>query len=187
MTENKRKDRKNKKKPEFFKKFPPSENEPESAVSTAPKRTISGKVYLKRTALFWFVFILTAIGGLWAESTYFAESYPKMALAAGAVFFFTGVIYSAALYYLNGRCGILAEYAVGAGIRSGIPLFSALVIFLIFDNILPRCSVITLAVFYLFLTPFEVWMTLPENSLLFSLKVSSENTTGRKREEGRIR
>ena len=112
-------------------------------------------------SLYWIillvVFVLTSVGG----RALYPESFPMVSMVVAAVFVLLGLLRYGTDLWFRGKYGVLADYAITMGVRTGVPLLAALVFFLSFDNILSKRCVLTLALFYLFLFPAEVWTSLP--------------------------
>lgn len=109
--------------------------------------------------LVWFLIVFLAVLG--GGTLFFPAYFPKTAFCAGAAAFLAGIIQIIVSWYIRLKYGVLVDFLVGMFARTGIPLIAALVFFLLFDNILFKYSVLTLAVFYLLLMPFEVWLSFP--------------------------
>lgn len=119
----------------------------------------------KKTFLLFFFWFLTVFIAIFTVGTFFwPKILPKSALYAGSVSFFSGFILIFVVFYCKKKYGALIEFAVSTFVRTGIPLIAALVFFLTFDKILFNFTVLTLALFYLLLIPFEVWVLLPRLS-----------------------
>lgn len=123
----------------------------------------------------WFGVVFSLI--LAVGTVYRPEFFPKSALYAGGIALFAGISQIVALYYCRRKYGVLVEFAVSMLFRTGFPLVAALVFFLLFDNILFKCTVLALGGFYLLLTPLEVWLSIPTT-------VENRPRTGRDQEKG---
>ena len=112
-------------------------------------------------SLYWIillvVFVLTSVGG----HALYPDSFPMVSAVVAAVFVLLGLLRYGTDLWFRGKYGVLADYAITMGVRTGVPLLAVLVFFLSFDNILSKRCVLTLALFYLFLFPAEVWTSLP--------------------------
>lgn len=123
----------------------------------------------------WFGVVFSLI--LTVGTVYWPEFFPKSALYSGGIALFAGISQIIALYYCRRKYGVLVEFAVSMLFRTGFPLIAALVFFLLFDNILFKCTVLALGGFYLLLTPLEVWLSIP-------ITVEDRPQTGQEHEKG---